>query len=180
MPSEKDLNKILGIHRPWYKRVYDLYIDYPLLADFLLGGVGIMVYILSSLLKNPLFNIDVSSLQDILNELISTSLSLGGFVLAALAIIASIQLGVKNKNPKDAETGKEFFYNSRGYKRVINIYSTSCFTYLALFLIFTSARGVSAGIELKTLLYIIIAGVVILSSSFIRCVIILWGLMRIR
>ena len=162
------------------KKLRNLYIDRVFLSDFLLGLVFVLLYKALKYLTGPILSVDLDSLKDLINELISTSLSLGGFSLAALAIIASIKDKVPQKTLEQSESGKEVFFNSAsGYSKVIRTYVSSCYAYLILFLFFTVLRATEQTFEFNQILVLIQFGAVVLSSSFVRSVLILWMIINL-
>ena len=179
MQSEPKLRKILETNEPWFVRWSNTYLKRPLLYDLLLGFLLIGINYLIVKNYGGLISYTQNAIGDILNELISSTLASGGFVLAALAILASIKQSVsilKGENPKN---GKEFFYNSKGYKNVINIYGASCIIFLLLFLLFTFLRGSINFFSLPIIANLLFLGIVILTAAFSRCIILLWLLIKI-
>lgn len=180
MPSGSKWKKILKYNTPWYYKIIDFYLRKPIIIDIILS----LLFLLLNCFINSVFEgfliFSKDALSDILNELISTSLSLGGFVLAALAILASIKQTVsdldESKKPKD---GREFFFNGFGYKNVVQIYSLACFTLLLLFIYFSTLRGIHSSINEDILLNAVFFGIAVLSLTFFRCVALLWAIIKI-
>jgi len=180
-PSDKKLLKNLGYDTKWYQQLEYWYIDYPIISDLIISAIFIAFNIFYISYLGPIFWTTDEALTDLNNELVSTSLSSGGFVLAALAIVATIKEGVRKigEGEKPA-TGKEFFYNSKGYRNVLKIYSISCFIFLLLFVYFSLLRSLSSMLNGSSLVAYLIVGVVVLASSFIRCIWVLWKLIRLK
>lgn len=67
----------------------DKYLSRPILSDLCIATILLLLNYLLNQNNIQILSYDKESINDLLNELISTSMSLGGFVLAAMAIIAS-------------------------------------------------------------------------------------------
>lgn len=178
--SERKLRRILGIDRPWYFRIIDAYIDRPVISDVILSLTVVGIKFLFSKKIGYCFEFEVSALTDILNELISSSLAAGGFVLAALAIIASIKQSVPEISKSDKpKNGKEYFYNSIGYPNIIKMYGISCVVFLVSFLYFSFIRATVLHFDGNELLDLILFGISLLSFTFLRCIAVLWSIIKI-
>jgi hypothetical protein len=180
-PSESKLRKILGREKSLYHKIIDYSIDNPIKIDSTIGLLVVYVNYLLIKFDFQLFSFEKEDLNDILNELISSSLSAGGFVLAALAIIASIKQTIyevdKNQKPR---SGKEYFYNSIGYTNVLKFYSISCIVFLLGFILFSFLRGCSSKIEPFYLQGSTVFGIILISLTFLRCILMLWTLIRLK
>lgn len=167
---------------PWYSRVLYNYIDYPVLYDitFALGVVAANA--LCVRYYGVVFALNNEGITDMSNELVSSSLSAGGFVLAALAIIASIKQSVPEKKPGDVvHTGKEYFYNTKYYRNILRLYAVACIVFLVLFLYFSALRVIEpVNSPVYTPFNLLIFGTSILFTTFMRCVGILWAMVRIK
>lgn len=179
-PLDPKLKTILGVNDPWYFRFIDFYLERPIISDIVLSMFVLVIKYLLFMTKKSFFGFEVSSLTDILNELISSALAAGGFVLAALAIIASIKQSVpeipKGEKPKN---GKEYFYNSIGYQNIVKMYSIACLVFLAAFLYFVFIRATAPTYSGSTLLNLVLFGTAMLSLTFLRCVVVLWSIIKI-
>lgn len=179
MQSENKWREILD-NRKWYNKLYDRYLQTPIIFDFIISILLIIFHYLISIIFGFLIIYKVETLSDILNELISSSLSAVGFILTALAIIASIKQTVpKLKKNKRPDSGKSFFYNSKAYKEVIRIFSLCCVVFIFLFLFFVFLRTSITYIDPELSLNALIFGISLLTLSFLRCVKVLWDLIQI-
>ncbi|MCI4650813.1 hypothetical protein [Phaeodactylibacter sp.] len=153
----------------------------PIVSDIVLGIILALLIHFYGEERFTMFKYNKESLIEICNQLISASLSSGGFVLAALAILASIKQGVKEYDEGEiTNSGKEFFFNSKGYGQVLRIYFISCLVFVGLFLYFSLLSGSSSSMSERRLLYLVIIGTTMLVSAFVRCIYILWEVVKIR
>lgn len=176
---ERKLRKTLGFNKKWYYYPIDFYLDSHVSADFSLATIVVIIsYFFSN--NYNLFYYKIDAVSDILNELISSSLSAGGFVLAALAIIAGIKQTVEPIPPSGKpKSGKEYFYNNIGFKGVVKIYGVSCLVLLFTFIYFVFLRSISGQFQNNLQLSLTIFGIVIVVSTFLRCVVLLWLIIKI-
>ena len=108
-------------------------------------------------------------------------MSLGGFVLAAMAIIASVKEGTgKIKEKEIAETGKEFFYNSPAYPILLKSFVRACFVYGTIFLYFSVVRSTADTVEPTTLFNLVYLGLFISLFTLFRCVYLVQAAVKIR
>lgn len=159
----------------------DQYLRRPILSDLC---IAIILLLLNQALNNNKIQIvsyDKDSINDLLNELISTSMSLGGFVLAAMAIIASSKDNTeKVNNIKEAKTGKEFFYNSPAYNILINSYSWACTVYGGMFLVFSFLRTSSESLSTTMLFNLTYFGLLMALFTLFRCIYLIQAVVKIK
>lgn len=105
------------------KKILDKYIKYPLLYDLIIVSIFILVkHILSN--KNIIsINIPLETLKSVVSDIISTTISLAGFILASLTIIVTFKDNINHKeiyNKIEAKidlTGMELLFTSKHYKK---------------------------------------------------------------
>jgi len=165
-----------------YRRnFWKYYLKFPILLDIFLSFVVVgIVFLVGKYM--PFFDItSTSSLSDILNELISSTLSAGGFVLAAIAILASIKESVKPlKKEERAETGSDFFFNSKGYQGIIKVYANCAIVFLCLFIYFSVLRSIAESISISKLFWNLLFGSSLLVITFLRTISLLRKLVTLR
>ena len=160
-----------------------------LYSDIILVVFFSFIHFLIKELCGQYFSFDRDSLGDILNELISSSISAGGFVLAAMAIIASIKQNIpyidsenqvdQHKYDMKAVGRSRFYHNEHGYPLVVRSYSFSCITFLLLFIFFSILRGLANNIDAMILFYCLLSGGILIVSSLFRCIRLLWRLVNL-
>ena len=181
MKSEKKLREILGLERTFKQKVRDHYLNYPISYDLLLSVMVLSINIFLKKINFIFIQYNENGLKDLLNELVSSSMSLGGFVLAAMAIIASVKEGTaKIKENEIAETGKDFFYNSSAYPMLLKSFVQSCLLYGAIFLYFSVVRSAADNIETTTLFNLVYFGLFVSLLTLFRCVYLVQAAVKIR
>lgn len=161
--------------------ILDQYLLRPVLFDMV---ATVLLLSANQILINKGFQLYAytqEAINDLLNELISSSLSLGGFVLAAMAIIASMKESTtKVDDYKDGKTGKEFFFNSPAYKPLINSYQWACILYGGVFLLFSIVRTISDSLDVKTLFLLTYLGLFISLFTLVRCIFLIQAVVKIK
>lgn len=181
-PSERKLRRIFRQNRPWYYHLWNLYLERSVLFDVLICCILVTLNYILVKSGRSFFNIEINAIPDILNELISTSLSSGGFVLAALAIIAGIKQTVPElEEDQKPKSGKEFFFNNKtGYSKLIRLYSYACLIFLSAFLYFTIIRASFSTFNNLIIVNLMIGGISFVSLTFLRCIVVLWLVIKIK
>lgn len=119
-------------------KIFDLYLLCPILSD-----LAFFLLIFGCNMKYSIFKVSSLSenngwLQDIYSNLISTSISLAGFILAALTIIVTFRSSVKAKL-SDEEfqklNGLELILSTDHYKNILKAFKTAMFELIMVFVI---------------------------------------------
>ena len=84
-------------------------------------------------------------LKEISTDLISVTISLAGFILAALTIIVTFKDSVDSRIQigNDAKTGKDLFFSSHNYFTSVRIFYRGAIILLGLFLFLTLCKIVT-------------------------------------
>jgi hypothetical protein len=109
-------------------KILDKYIKHPLLYDLIIVCLFILgKHILSS--KNIItITIPIDTLKSIVSDIISTTISLAGFILASLTIIVTFKDNINHKEiynkieAKKELTGMELLFTSKHYKRIVGVF----------------------------------------------------------
>ena len=104
-------------------KILDLYINNALVCDALLVFV---IWILNSNYSIVTYTIAKKEENiSILSDTIAASISLAGFILAALTIIAAIKSNLANKTPQDARNPLELFFSPTNYRTIMKVFQGS-------------------------------------------------------
>lgn len=104
-------------------KIIDWYLDNSLLSDLLI--ILLIVFCDTILPEIILFKFDIIVQSNILNSLIGTSVSLAGFILAALTIIVSFRSNIACKKPEDAGPPLELIFSTDNYHKIINVFKSA-------------------------------------------------------
>lgn len=168
------------------KKLLDKYIKSPLLYDLIIVCVFIFVkHILSN--KNIIsINIPLETLKSVVSDIISTTISLAGFILASLTIIVTFKDNINHKeiyNKIEAKidlTGMELLFTSKHYKRIVGVFSWACIIFLSIFFLISIVKLFLDKIVVDFILDIIILSFITLSATIFRCLLILHKIIKIQ
>jgi hypothetical protein len=140
----------------------DLYIRFYVLFDLILV---VVIYKLVSAFH--LITVNTGSLEDILNELISSTLSLAGFTLTALGLM--VAMNDAQINP-DVQPQRSFFFATGGFKKLLRILLHACVLFVALFVVASVMRGSTIYLEQSGYLFFSVFALVGLTfMTMLRC-----------
>jgi hypothetical protein len=153
----------------------DVYLNWAIFVDFI--ALAIIIYMVNSF---GLLDISLSSREkniDILSNIISTSISLSGFILASLTIIVAIRSNIKSKQPESAETPIELFFSAGNFHSIVHVFKIAIielvFCFIASYLIWSfSDYFLTEGIFLINLSLIFLIAVSTIRSLFVLFLII--------
>jgi glycerol uptake facilitator-like aquaporin len=146
-------------------KAIDFYLDHPLFVDFII--------ILAMLLGNHflptliLFKFELSAQITILSSLIGTSVSLAGFILAALTIIVSFRSNIACKQPENAKNPLELIFSTEHYQNIIHVFKDAIIeltaTFVGLYIIWIISENLKPELILQANVY---GGLLIFLSLF--------------
>src|SRR5882724_7630666 len=107
-------------------KIIDFYLGKPLICDVI---IIILLWIVSYQLPPFLINlIKIPEKQIELNyisSLISISVTLAGFIIAALTILITVKSSLKARGYEDAENALEYIFSTKHYKSIIQVFINS-------------------------------------------------------
>ena len=110
----------------------DFYLKFPLLIDFVFGILMCLIFLY---FKNDLCEYVRENQENNLLNLISSNVSLAGFVIAALTIIITFKANTAYKKIEDIKTGIELIFNTSIYSHIIKVFIIAIFEYVLVFII---------------------------------------------
>lgn len=146
-------------------KAIDFYLDHPLFVDLLI--------ILSMLVGNyflptlVLFKFELSAQNAILSSLIGTSVSLAGFILAALTIIVTFRSNIACKKPENAKNPLELIFSTEHYQNIIKVFKDAIIelatTFIGLYIIWIISENLKPELIVQANIY---GGLLIFLSLF--------------
>ncbi|MCO7183823.1 hypothetical protein NH341_00150 [Tenacibaculum sp. XPcli2-G] len=155
-----------------YRELVDYYLQYALLIDTIVIGC---LWLLNS--KLSLFDFILKSKTEhitIIENIIGASISLAGFILASLTIIASIRSNVLNKKPKNSETPLELLFSVGIYKAIVKVFKIAIIELVLCFIISYIITLSSANLNNYFVFKSLIVLIYLLSVSTIRSLFVLF------
>lgn len=153
-------------------KLLDSYFAHPVLWDVVMTSCVSASYWASGLRPN----IHRESLNSLLSELISSSIAIGGFVIASLTIVLTIKDNVLNRNHTPPKSGIDLLFDSRHYQTMVSIYNWSAVIFLLAFLYFSGIDIFYCYLDDIKLFETITIGILIMALTLGRC---LWVLSMI-
>jgi len=146
-------------------KIIDCYLKSPLWWDFLI----ICVLITGNWLIPAFvsFKFEISAQIAVLSSLISTSVSLAGFILAALTIIVSFRSNIACKKPEEAKNPLELIFSTDQYQKIIHVFKDAIIeltiSFVCLFVVWIIAENLKSEFILQANVY---GGLIIFLSLF--------------
>jgi hypothetical protein len=97
-------------------------------------------------------------------------MSLGGFILAAMAILASMKQDVPAINSDKALSAKDYFFNTKGYPLLMKSFTGACIIYSCSFLYFSVIRAAAESLPTNYLFNLTFFGLLLSVSTLFRCI----------
>lgn len=161
-------------------KLTDKYLIAPIFFDVLIGILLSLILYFKPVLQ--LSKEVIASLNDIHASLIDTSISLAGFILAALTIIVTFKANIsyKSKPLEEAATGMELLFSSKLYLKIVNV-----FKWAIIELVFNAILLYLFGIfsaNFISFIYLAVAliGLMAVFGSIFRCMYVMFAVINIE
>ena len=168
-------------------KLLDGYYKRPLLWDLLLAATACVTieWLLRprlSFLKFP----ECTTVLDLLSDLASTSISLAGFVLAALTIVVTFRDNMQHKGvtldeqQKQDLTALELLFLSRHYYGIVKVFSWATLILVAIFILAALTKLAHLEMGIVPLFYWAVFLMTVLSLTILRCLFVLFRIVRLQ
>lgn len=162
------------------RKILNIYIRRPLLWDTILTGlVCYMAYIVINSFKINL-SIDNELIKSIMSDLISTSISLAGFVLASLTIIVTFKDNLNHKSQGVEQSGIGLLFSSKHYKSIVGVFTWAVMIFLALFLFLSLSKLFVSKLPVEYSLYFCIIPISITTLTIFRTILVLYSIIKLQ
>jgi hypothetical protein len=168
-------------------KILDKYIKYPLIWDSLITTIllGILFLYQKYISVIP---IEKSVLNSLVNELISSSIGIAGFLITALTIILTFKDNLKSrdKSPdltsesKDIQSGIELLFHSKHYKRIVTVFFVASIVLVFSFFYFSIIELLWKKLSETQLVYLILGAIVFIVLAVLRCLLILYKIIQLQ
>lgn len=162
---------------PFSVKIMDFYLKSAIIIDFLIVGsiISILAYI-RPCLGIPLLDKDM--VDSLGSDLIATSVSLAGFVLASLTIIVTFKDSVSSK--EKASTGIDLFFKSKHYLPTVKIFYKASLILLVTFLILCVTKVTKGTVPYLIREYIIIGSLILVTTTIFRSLYLLLQIIKLQ
>ncbi len=159
------------------KKTIDFYINNALFFDSL---IIIGLWFANSYLS--IFDFKIAPKKDnldIVSDTISASISLAGFILASLTVIASIRSNITNRHQDATRNPLEMFFSDVNYKRVVQVFKDAILELVLIFIISYSIWVCQENIENYTIIKWIVSAIILILVSVSRTLLVLFTIIKI-
>jgi len=158
-------------------KLKDAYINNSIFFDVLFAGIIVGVNFIPGLFT---FHInDKKDNIDILSDIISASISLAGFILAALTIIVSMRSNIGNKPENQVRSPMELFFSDANYSKVLSAFQIAIVELTSIFILSYVIWISVANVDNELLFSILLALFFMIGSCVIRTLSILFMIINI-
>jgi hypothetical protein len=159
------------------KKIIDFYLNNALFFDSL---TIIILWFANSYLTIIDFTIAVKEENlEIISDTVSASISLAGFILASLTVIASIRSNVTNRPPDATRNPLEMFFSDKNYTRIVQVFKDAIIELILVFILSYFIWISQENFENYTLLKWIVSAVIIIFLSISRTLLVLFTIIKI-
>lgn len=116
---------------------------------------------------------DKNTQLEILSNIISTNISLAGFILAALTIIVTFKSNLESKGVVIPSNALELIFSTKHYDNIVNVFKKALFEFTICFIFLYFSWVLSDNIKIINLYRINICGIIITSLTIVRSLFIL-------
>jgi hypothetical protein len=159
------------------KKIMDFYLNNALFFDSLAITI---IWFANSYLSFIDFKIaDKKENLGIISDTISASISLAGFILASLTVIASMRSNITNKPPDATRNPLEMFFSDKNYSRIVQVFKDSIIELISVFVLSYLIWISQENFENYTLLKWIFSAIIIVFLSISRTLLVLFTIIKI-
>jgi hypothetical protein len=159
------------------KKILDFYLNNALFFDSL---TIIILWFANSYLTIIDFTIAVKEENlEIISDTVSASISLAGFILASLTVIASIRSNITNRPPDATRNPLEMFFSDKNYIRIVQVFKDAIIELILVFILSYFIWISQENFENYTLFKWIVSAVIIIFLSISRTLLVLFTIIKI-
>jgi hypothetical protein len=162
------------------RKILNTYIKRPILWDIIVTALGCYIYSLCISRFCINLNYDIELIKSIISDLISTSISLAGFVLASLTIIVTFKDNISNKQKPDEVNGIELLFSSKHYGRIVGVFTWAVFMFLLLFLLLALSKLFISKVPQVIAIYFCLIPISIITLTIFRSILVLYSIIRLQ
>lgn len=158
--------------------IVDKYLANPIISDFAIAVIVWYISMYFSIFNFELF--DKSNQINVLSNLISTNVSLAGFILAALTIIVTFKSNLKSKGLEESSNALELLFSSKHYDSIVSIFKKSLLEFVLCFILLYLVYSFSDNLCIETLNRVNVIGIIITSLSILRSLFVLFKILDLE
>ncbi len=169
---------------PFHIKVINWYLKRPIICDTVFTIV--LLFALLVLQKKGLVStFDCEIIKSLNSDLISTSISLAGFILASLTIIVTFKDSVTSRNidiqdSKKNQNGRDLFFLSKHYYPTVNIFYRASLILLLIFFLLAIVKVINNNLDNEIYSLIIIGSLIIIVTTVFRNLYLLLQIIKLQ
>ena len=157
-------------------KILDFYLMYPISIDLVFSIVICIIHFFL-IKKYSFLDFDSIRLKSITSDLISTTISLAGFVLASLTIIITFKDNSKNQ---PQESGTTVLFNSSKYFDLVRIFYGAAIMLFIVFLFLTVIKISDIFDHIKISNYVLLSCILLVSTTVMRTIYLLIQIIKLQ
>ena len=163
----------------------DKYLEKPIRYDFVFIAIALCLEYVVELgwrrFNLPLIKvIDRAKELDYISSVVSGSVALAGFMVAALTIFISIKASLKARGIEDAENALEIIFSTGHYKNIIAVFKNTIIELIILFIILYLFWLYSANLTDVAIFKVLLCSIFIIGISVVRSLYILFDVLDLE
>jgi hypothetical protein len=168
-------------------KILDKYIKHPVAWDSVFTAVVILgLYFYQ--LKFHKINFAAQNLESLVNQMISSSIGIAGFLITALTIILTFKDNLKSRDSekdgssedKQVQSGIELLFHSKHYKRIVTVFFVASIIMVLTFIYYCFIEMCISTFDVHTLIYLVITPLLFLILALSRCLMILFRIIMLQ
>jgi hypothetical protein len=162
------------------KNILNIYIKRPLIWDILIVSFESYLVNIAITKLNLNISIKLELMKSILSDLVNSTISLGGFVLASLTIIVTFNDNLRNNSKEQKENGMSILFSSRHYSRIVGVFIWAVLIFLSLFVILSICKIFVEKFLPIHYVYLCIVPVSFIALTIFRTILILYYIIKLQ
>lgn len=162
------------------EKLLNFYFRRPLFCDSIFFSSLVLINELAISKYKEIIVLNRNTLNNLLNELVSSSISIAGFIIAALTIILTIKDNVNAKEKNSVNSGLKLLLTSKHYKSILDVFYNTSFIFVSTFFYFSLIEIFDGSLSDKVEMYLILFGLIVTTLGTFRCLYILKSILYLQ
>lgn len=156
----------------------DIYLRRPILLDLVFSVC--LYFAVSALFLKFQFSFDKPAYINVISNIIGTTVSLAGFILAALTIIVTFKSNLSIKGITQAENALELIFSTQHYYRILSVFKGAILEFVFLFIGLYTVWQFSNNIEEGQMFFVSICSILLTAFITLRSLAVLFKILSLE
>lgn len=158
-------------------KLIDHYLNNALFADFMLV---VAIWVCNTYFSWFDFSIAAKDKNlEIVGDTVAGSISLAGFILASLTVIASIRSNITNRPPDGAKNPLELFFSDANYSKIVQVFKDAIIELIVIFLVCYAFWISQENISNFSIFKLLVCAISVTTLSVFRTLLVLFTIIKI-